>query len=205
VHEDVRDATGFTGIRLNIPAEVTVLQGPFRVAVLAEDNLLAHIETEVKGSSLRISSDRCLDPNIRMKVDVTLPVLEEIKINGSGDISVPDTFQVDRLELDINGSGNLRCNLIAAEIESAIRGSGDITLTGSANRHEAKILGSGDIHARDLPCNTAELTVNGSGSVFVYAIQNLDVRVNGSGDVHYKGKPAVTTRINGSGKVVDEN
>jgi hypothetical protein len=206
VHVRTFDAGDFTGIHLNLDAEVTVTRGPAHsVEVEAEDNLLNVIEAGVKGRSLRLESERCLDPSIGIKVRVTLPSLEELAINGSGDIVVPDTFQVEKLKLTINGSGNLRARLIAADLRAAIHGSGDVELAGSANRFEVKIAGSGDVQATDMPCNSVEVNVLGSGSVYVYAIQDLEIKVNGSGDVHYKGKPALTARVNGSGKVVDAN
>ncbi len=206
VRGEAREVGDFDALHLNIPAQVTVTQGErFLVEVEAEDNLLDEIRTKVKGRTLRISSEGCLKPNIRIKVHVSLPELTELEINGTGDILVPDTFRVEDVDLAINGTGNIECRLIAARVEAVIRGSGDVRLTGSANEQELKIMGSGDIDAMQMPCNTAEIRVSGSGDVYVYVIRDLDIRISGSGDAYYKGKPKVSTKINGSGKVVDRN
>ena len=206
VHARQHDVSGFTGIRLNIAAEAVVTPGnSFRVQVEAEDNLLDEITTEVHGRVLRIGSRKCLKSNIKIRILVTLPELNELEINGTGDIVLPDTFQVDKIALEINGSGNINGRLIAAKIQSTIHGSGDIRLSGSANEHDIRIMGSGDVFAADLPCNASEIKVNGSGDVYVYAINELDAHINGTGNVHYKGKPSVSVKINGTGKVVDEN
>lgn len=196
----------FTEISLDIAADVNVTRGnDFSVNIEAEENLLEEIETNVRSSKLTIESDRCLDAGKRIKITVSLPELEELEINGSGNITVPDTFQVKDIKLEIKGSGDINAKLVAAKIKSAIMGSGNIILKGSANTHETDIMGSGNVKAGELPCNSSEIDVNGSGDVHVYVIQKLDVQINGSGSVHYKGKPSVSTHINGSGKVVDEN
>jgi hypothetical protein len=206
VRSEVREVRDFDGVHLNLTAEVTVRQGhDYAVEVEAEDNLQDEIRTIVRGHTLHISSDQCLKPNIKIKVRVSMPEIGELEINGSGDIRVPDTAKVQRLDLVINGTGNIECRLIASRLESTIRGSGDIRLAGSANEQEIRVLGSGDVNAMQLPCNSAEVRVSGSGDVHVYVIKDLDIRVTGSGDVFYKGKPALKTRVNGSGKVVDKN
>jgi len=206
VQTDKREPGSFKEIALELSADVTVLKGESTSLVIeAQSNLIDKIKTKIRGDKLTISDEGCINSKERIKITVYLPELEALEVNGSGNIMVPDTFQVKDITLEINGSGDIKGKFIAAKIESDIRGSGNIILTGSANKHTMEILGSGNIKAGDLPSNSSEVRVSGSGDVFVYAIQNLDVKINGSGTVHYKGKPSVNSSVNGSGKVVDEN
>lgn len=201
-----RNLSEFNSVALDLAADVTVLKGDsFAVLIHAQGNLLEKITTKVSGGTLRIDSKGCIESNERIKITAWLPELEEVEVSGSGNVLVPDTFQVKNLQLSIKGSGDITGKFIAAKVESDIAGSGDINLTGSANKHSIDIMGSGNVNAIDFPCNAADVDVTGSGDVFVYAIQNLNIGVNGSGTVHYKGKPQVNSNVNGSGKVVDEN
>lgn len=196
----------FKEISLDIPADVTVVRGDAHLVTLeAEENLLGNIELSLKGKILSIGADPCINPTKKVRIRITLPELDQLEVNGSGNIIVPDTFQVKNIKLQINGSGDINAKLIAAKIESEINGSGNVELGGSANTHEIDIRGSGNVKASALPSNSTDISVNGSGDVFAYTIQDLDVHINGSGSVHYRGKPSVSTKINGSGKVVDEN
>ena len=206
VQTDKREPGAFKEIALGISADITVLKGETSSLIIeAQSNLIEKIKTKIRGDKLIISDEGCISSKERIKITAYLPELEGLQVNGSGNIMVPDTFQVKDIGLEINGSGDITGKFIAAKIESDIRGSGNIILSGSANKHTMEILGSGDIKARDLPCNSSDVHVAGSGDVFVYTIQNLDVKINGSGTVHYKGKPSVYSSVNGSGKVVDEN
>jgi len=206
IQTETRELEEFKNIALDFSAEVTVVKGETgKAEIETYGNLLEKINAKVRGKKLRLSTTGCISAGEKIKIRITLPQLEGLEINGSGNIVVPDTFTVDKISLEINGSGDIKASLIAAKVESEIHGSGNIILTGSANINNVEILGSGDIKAENLPCNESNIEVNGSGDVYVYAIKNLDVEVNGSGTVHYKGKPQVNSSINGSGKVVDEN
>ncbi len=206
VQSEKRELKEFKSIALDFPADVIVLKGgTTSVNVEAQGNLLSKIETKVSGSTLKIKSDGCFNSSEKIKITVYLPELEEMEINGSGNILVPDTFVVHALSLNINGSGTINGKFIAAKIESDISGSGTITLEGSADKQDAEISGSGNINAKNLPCNEADIEINGSGDVSAYVIKNLDVSVSGSGNARYRGKPIVNSHVSGSGKVIDEN
>jgi len=206
VKSETRNPGEFDEIDLSIPAELIVQKGnSFSVSIEAQENLLEKIILKIRNDELVIKSKGCINPDSKIRINIDIPVLNALELYGSGVILIPDTFQTEKLRLEINGSGKINAKLIAAEINAEINGSGNIHLAGSANKFETEINGSGDVNAFDMPCNSSSVQVNGSGDVRTYAIQQLDVHVNGSGSVHYKGKPAVTTKIFGSGKVVDEN
>jgi hypothetical protein len=206
VTTETREPGSYTRISLEISASVRVIKAEKNsVEISAQGNLLEKIETDVRGSELTISSDGCITTKEKILVTVYVSELEGIEINGSGSIDVPDTIMVDKIRLQINGSGNINAKLIAARIDAEINGSGDINLTGSANEQNLEIHGSGNINSQALICNETTIDVAGSGDVRVYAIKSLDVDVAGSGDVFYKGKPTINSHIAGSGKVVDEN
>jgi hypothetical protein len=203
---ETRETEIFSRIELNMSANVKVVKAEKNaVEISAQENLLDKIETHVSGSKLTISTDGCISTDEKILVTVYLSELEDLNINGSGNISLPDTIMVDKIKLQINGSGDINAKLIAAKINAEINGSGNITLTGSANLQDLEIHGSGNVNSQALICNEATVDVAGSGDVRVYAIKNLDVDVAGSGSVYYKGKPTINSHIAGSGKVVDEN
>jgi hypothetical protein len=206
IETETRNLEDFKSIILNLSADVTVVKGqPAKVEIQTYRNLLEKIETKTSRGKLKLSSDGCVSAGEKIKIKITLPELEGLEINGSGNITVPDTFTVDELSLEIDGSGDITANLVAAKVESEIHGSGNITLTGSSNVNNVDVSGSGNFKGENFPCNESSIDVKGSGDVYVYVIKNLEVDVNGSGMVHYKGKPKVQSEVKGSGKVIDEN
>lgn len=206
VVEDNRKLDVFDRIQLSFDAQVSVRKGDaIRVTVIAQENVLGLVETRESGGTLELSSESCIDSDQPVRVEITMPDLRALEVTGSGDITLVDTFMVEKIELSVTGSGGIHGRLVAARVESEVTGSGDIVLEGSANEQVIDVTGSGDVKAMGLPCNSANVEVTGSGDAYVYVIQELDARVMGSGSIHYKGKPEMKSEVTGSGKVVDDN
>jgi len=192
----------FTGIRLNADADVYLVSDSLKdIRVEAQDNIAENLELRVRNGSLRISFRGCVDTKEPVKIYIPVRMIEDLQINGSGNIETNSPVSAKTLSLKINGSGNLRLKVSAETIFSEINGSGSIYLDGSAKRHKTLINGSGNLEAIGMPTGQTEITVNGSGSCKVFAISKLEVLVRGSGDVVYKGSPDISTTIKGSGSV----
>ena len=192
----------FTGIRLDGDADVFLVSDSSKViTVEAQDNIASNIEMKVRSGILRIGYRDCVSMHEPVKIYIPVKIIEDLSINGSGNIETRGKISAGTLNLKINGSGNLKINLTAETIFSEVNGSGSIFLGGSAKRHKTQINGSGNLEAEDLPTEKTEITVNGSGSCKVFAISKLEVIIRGSGDVGYKGAPDVSTTIKGSGSV----
>jgi Putative auto-transporter adhesin, head GIN domain len=174
--------TPFKEIRIKNSMDVTIKQGDsLSVEVKDYGNLLPYITTRVSGNTLIIDSDAWIRHSVGV-VMITLPTLTGVEVDGSGNISTVGNFTFNDLSLIVDGSSNF-------------------SLAGSCKTLTAKIYGSGSIHAFDMPTETANVSVSGSGALKLNVLRTLDVAISGSGDVMYKGDPSVTSRITGSGRV----
>ena len=192
----------FTGIKLSCSADVILVSDSSTViTIVAQVNIASNIELNVRNGILRVDYDNCVKKHEPVKIYIPVKTIENLQVNGSGNIETSGQVSATTLAIKINGSGNLKLNLSAETIFSEVNGSGSIFLAGSAKRHESLINGSGNLEAADLPTENTEVTVNGSGSCKVFALSKLEVIVRGSGDVVYKGTPDVSTTIKGSGSV----
>lgn len=212
----------FDGIDLGIASSVTLHQGATQeVRISGAQNIIDNIERDVVDGVWKIRFDECVRNEGKLSIDITIPTLTQAAISGSGNITSTDTFVgADELRVSIAGSGNIDLIASATTVESSIAGSGDIELytnattvhasiagsgnqflTGSTTSLEADISGSGSIHAFDLPCATADVSIAGSGDCEIQVSDHLNVTITGSGSVRYKGTPAMDTNITGSGEV----
>ncbi|MCC6384307.1 MAG: DUF2807 domain-containing protein [Bacteroidia bacterium] len=206
VSTETRKIPEFKSVEVSVDAIVTIRYSKdVSLKLEADENLLGYIRTRVRGKKLIIESRHCLRSKNEIKVDITVPAIEGIELNGTGSVQIPDTLHVKNMTMKINGTGDINARLTAASLSSTVNGSGDVILTGSANKLDIRINGSGDTDASEMPCNASTIRVNGSGDVNVYVIQDLKIHINGSGNVYYRGKPALNTNINGTGKVTDQN
>jgi hypothetical protein len=192
------------------PLNLTLRQGPApMLEVRGEQRLLANIDTSIDGDILHIGPRGILlRHRTPIEVTVTLPMLESLSINGSGEHTVSG-FAGDHLDVALDGSGSMRFNGRYREIMAAVHGSGDLeltggtsdtvdaavigtgrlTLVGSSRALHAEMRGSGDLDARHLRAEEVALMQKGSGESAVYASKRLHAEMSGSGEARVFGNP----------------
>lgn len=199
------DTESFNAIENSIPATVVVNQGEsLLISAKGQSNILDLIKLEVMNNKLRIGFEKnCVNTNYdSLIIQVTLPNLKALEVNGSGQVVVEDVFQCDNLELSISGSGEIKASVKASNsLEASISGSGSLDLFGNAPQTSFDISGSGEIHAFNFQAKKSTISVSGSGDAELYVIESLDASVSGSGDIQYKGSPQISTSISGSGEL----
>lgn len=200
---EARTVSSFNGLISKGSFDVTIIESETtEVWVEAESNLLPYISTYVSNNDLiiKVKENRCLQNNTPLHVHVYTPVLDRIKLDGSGNIK-GGVLRGSLVRTQVSGSGDIRTGIDAGMVNATVSGSGKIYLQGQADESEMSISGSGDIKAYDLMQNTCFATISGSGNMYVFANELLDVKISGSGNLYYKGNPQVNVRITGSGKV----
>lgn len=202
--EETRDVPSFTEVALKGSVDVDIVVGKDRsVRVVADDDIIEHIETEVNNGRLEVKLDNHSHRNIKkMHVYVTVPSLEAAAIYGSGDMKITGGIDGD-FEFDIYGSGDASIDdLNVQELDLSIKGSGDLEIDGTCGSLDVSIKGSGNVEGRGLKCSDVEASIMGSGDVAIHASEKIDATVKGSGDIDVYGNPdKVRTRVRGSGDI----
>lgn len=187
VTSETRNITGFTAVSASGSTNVFITQGAlFKVEVKGYANLLPYYETKLVNNELLVGYKN--DVNIKndnTEVFITMPILNGLKLAGSGSINTSGAF---------NGGTNLTAR---------IAGSGSIHFSsGNTQNFNAGIEGSGNIYAMDLVSANADIDISGSGNTEITATRQLKAKITGSGNVYYRGTPSITTNIIGSGSVI---
>lgn len=208
---EVRDVAPFTGIAVSGAMETTVRKGPRRVEIKASPETLERIETRVKNGRLivQVRQDKWGNKNYkqrgRVEVTIVVPQLDYLAYNGSGSLVTTDRFGGEKLEVALNGTGNLSAEVEARELHLEQNGAGRLAVAGSTERLKISKNGSGSLRAQDLSAATVTLTSNGSGNTQLHASSELTIQANGSGTIKYAGNPRLRSKINGSGSVRQVN
>ena len=202
--EENRKVGDFTAIDLKGSMDVHVVVGKTRsVRVVANDDIIEKLLTEVDGDTLVIKLKGRYSNVGKMDVYVTVKNLEEAYVKGSGDMDIKGSIKSKKFEAAVKGSGNLILeNVKANDLELDIMGSGDMRVSGSCDDLDLDIMGSGDLKASKVKCETAKVAIMGSGDANIYASKSLNASIMGSGDINYYGKPAkLRRRVMGSGDI----
>jgi hypothetical protein len=207
VETENRYATSFSKIKSSGSFEVYVENSDkFEVTVSAESNILPYIDVNVDGNTLEINIEgiHTIRNTRPMEVHIKTPVLEGLKISGSGSIET-GFFESSNFESTISGSGTINSNIKCRRMEAFVSGSGEIKLKGEADYSKFIVSGSGKVDAYHFISEDCEANVSGSGDVYTSVDRLLDVTISGSGNVFYAGHPQIKSRITGSGKIINDN
>ena len=178
-----RELNNFTSIILLGSIDVNIKTSESNnCVVVADDNLIPYIKTEVVNNKLNISLNESYSSEEKLVVNINTPNYDEVSLSGSGNINILD-FKNNNLSLNISGSGNITGN---GEVETLV----------------VKINGSGNLMSKEIKSKSATITINGSGDAEVFASDSISAKINGSGNIEYFGNPEIVDSIiNGSGDI----
>lgn len=202
---------GVNAIDLDGPIDLTVRYGSAPMLVVrGEARLLDNIDISNDGAVLHIGiRGMVLGHRRPLQVDLVLPSLASVKIDGSGDSTV-NGFSGERIEVRMEGSGSLHFNGRFRQVDAALSGSGELdlnagsgierfdavltgsghmTIVGTTRELHANASGSGELDARHLRAEKVEVGQTGSGESTVHARQSVAASISGSGDIEVIGNP----------------
>ncbi|TAE50007.1 MAG: DUF2807 domain-containing protein [Bacteroidetes bacterium] len=225
--------SNFNEITLYVPLQLELKQGNnFQVVLNGDSAWLSHIDVIVVGTTLQVtippgtnfpgSSDSTGLYGVLM--EVTLPDLNALTVNGLAKVRTVNTFTLDDLDVTLNGAAKVSLDLDAEDlkvnnagassleiegdlqsVDLEIAGAARFSAEGTAVQQDISILGAGSVDAFEFVTQSCGVTFIGAGEAKVQASQSLTVSIVGAGMVYYKGQPNIDKTIIGAGAVVDAN
>jgi hypothetical protein len=204
-----RSLQGYDQVKLNIPAKLYyTIDSVYRFSISAQGNIEPHLETEVRGTTLHISWKPRLHVRGHSPIEIHLsgPHPSLLHVNGSGEMYVQQPIRSERLDLDVNGSGDIDVPAFYGDAwHASVNGSGEIEMRGGSSKESyLDVNGSGDIAALQHTGNKVYAEISGSGEIGIGAADELEANISGSGKVLYRGDPRTKINISGSGRVSQE-
>ena len=167
--------------------KVTVVQGEdASIVVTADDNIFDEIITRVSGNRLVIDLEGGNYKDITAEVLITMPNLERIDHDGVSDTEVSGFEDLDELEIESSGVG-------------------DIIMNGSADKLVLDYSGVGNFKGFSFEVGTLDLDFSGVGDIEITANDLIEGELDGVGDLEYKGYPTINVEDNGVGKIKNRN
>lgn len=208
-----RPVTDFQEIAVEGVGTLVVMQGDREaLTVQGEDNILAHVQTNVQGGRLTIDVDNKhtvwgwssggIWPTRPLTYTVTVKDLRAVRLSGAARMTAAK-LDTDRLTIELDGAGEAALDhLTTGELRVTISGAGKVTAAGTATTQDIILDGAGEYRAGDLASQHATVAVRGVGKTTVRVSDDLTARVSGAGIVQYIGVPSVSRDTSGAAKVV---
>jgi len=195
-----RELVQFSKVTLKGSMDIVLTQdSDYTITVEAAERKMKYISTKIIDGRLVVN----VPDNKKITVYVPGHVLNEVVIDGSGNITADGELHPNSFEAGIRGSGDVKLNINANSMKVTIDGSGDVDLSGEAKSYNIEVKGSGNIESRNFKVESCGVEIKGSGDCWVYVTDSLNITIDGSGNVYYRGDPeTVVTDISGSGKII---
>jgi len=209
VVEEERNVRDFSAVALGGFGDLHIELGEREeLVIVAEENLLRYIETDVRGNTLQIDTRRGvgLTPTEPIEYYLTVTDLTAVDVSGLGHIDIP-ALDTRSFDVTISGAGDVVIDELNADrLDVVISGLGGLDIDGGfVERQSVDISGSGSYSARRMESLEADVAISGLGSMTIWASEKLDATISGSGSVNYVGRPSINQSVSGLGRVKAES
>lgn len=167
---ETRTVEDFHAIQCSGTSNVFVtVGGEQSVSVTFDDNLLEIVRTEVSDGKLRISTDGNYSSSIGMKVEISVPSLDEVIASGVSEINV-DNASSPKFNVTVSGVGKAK---IVGEVDQL-----DVSASGTSS---AKLA--------DLKAKLVTVDTSGTSGAEVFATDSVDADASGTSNISVFGNP----------------
>jgi hypothetical protein len=185
VEERTYDVEDFSGVVLADQGNLIIEYGAREALVVeAEEYILPYLEVEVEDHILRLGTrpNVWLRPTRLIRYHLTVTELNSVAVTGSGNVEGP-VLEGDDVQVRITGSGDVTLDGAEARDSVTIKG------TGSGNARIRGGVRSGGADGAGVRGDRVHVTVTGSGDVTLGHLESdrLEVRLTGSGDLAVDG------------------
>jgi hypothetical protein len=191
----VRPVSTFHAIKVSGGIDVELSQGNGqKVQVVADENVISQIRTEVKDGVLNIFTEGSIRNAQTMEVHLTFQQLDAITASGGCDIESEQKLSFATLKLDISGGCDVELKCKAENLVCKQSGGCDVELSGEAQKGSFTVTGGCDMKASEFYLKNCTVDASGGSDVSVNASVELTITATGASDVNYYGKPAKITK-----------
>lgn len=177
-----RSVSEITSIQAAGAYSIQWTSGPPSLTITTDRNLLPHIRTKLKGTTLEIDTDESITPTNGIKIVIASRAIDQVGLSGA------IHFSAARI------AGN------AFSITAA--GASTIDLDGNVTGLTASLTGASRLKAHGLNAKSATVSLVGASSGDIAVSDSLSATITGAGALTYSGDPkTVEQQVTGAGNI----
>ena len=203
----VNISDGMTKLVSFVSADIEYRTGKPGIKIKGPEDEVNLIQVKQKGTTLELSrEDR--DKNYHkfqgVQIELSLPELNSITLNGSGDISAP-SIVATTFDLKLLGSGDIEIGDVEANtVKISCSGAGDVSI-GKITTPQLQFFsqGAGDIEIGNVSATSVDATLQGAGDLTLKYVEAtvVDILIQGANDADLPKIDVTTLRatVQGAG------
>jgi hypothetical protein len=175
------DWSGADALEVEVPADIqfTQVSGPGKLTITGPKGTVDQLR--LSGSDLDFDNQP-INPR-PVTIVMTAPHVHRFTLDGEGDLAIAD-FDQDKLDLELNGAGQIKA-------------------AGKARAVRLEISGDGKADLGGLKVDQAQVDISGAGRTTIAPTQKADLDISGDGEVDLLTHPAdLHSETSGAGRIV---
>lgn len=178
-----RSVAGFDSVDVGGIFKVEIIAGKnFDVEVVADENLLPYIETDVKNNVLRIKTREKISSKNPLLIKVSAPDLKSLDASGVARVSLVNVNN-ESLDVDVSGAST-------------------VDIEGTTRNATIDVSGASRLNAEKLQTENANIDASGASNININVSNELSADLSGASSVRYSGSPrSVKKDLSGASSV----
>lgn len=186
-----RDVEAFTGLRTRSIVDVELTQGPFKLEIEAEDNLIKYVETRVVKDNLIIE----MDDQVKIKTDkpvkifLQLPDLKFAEVSDASKLSTKSVIKTEEIRLEATGASQSNFIFDVKTLRISLSGSSSLRATGYAVTQKIKMEEASKYEASQLKSEDIDIAASSASKAEILAFNSIFGDLSEASECIYYGEP----------------
>lgn len=195
-----RNLSGFTAIKASNGLMVTITMGTEEsVEVIADDNIVPLIVTEVKNGVLELYCKENIKHVKMRNVVIKAKSLDKIVTSSGSDVVVNNVLKANKLFIDASSGSKAALAFDGAEVVCESSSGSDIIVSGKAQKIIASSSSGSDINATDLAVEVCIASASSGADIKVNVLNEITATASSGADIKYTGNPKTINKSLSSG------
>ncbi len=202
---EIRKVKNFKEIKVSAGIDLYLSMGETEeVKIVADDDIIDDIKTEVKDGTLHIymknnSWFNWNRMNKTRKVYVTVKELEALRASSGSDVRTSNTLKGERLLVTASSGSDVEIDVIYKNLKVDTSSGSDARLSGKVKNLEAEASSGSSIKAQELESQNCKAKASSGSDISVSVSDELYARASSGADIRYSGNPQTRDTDESSG------
>jgi len=193
---ETRNVRNFDAIKVSTGIDLYLKMGETEVVkIVADDDIIDDIITEVKDGTLRIYMKKNnwfnWGGNKTRKAYVTVKELNAIDASSGSDVKTENTIKGESLKVQASSGSDVELDVLYKNLWLDTSSGSDAKLSGKVKTFDAEASSGSDIKAQTMESKICKVRVSSGSDATVSVSDELYARASSGGDVRYYGNPEV--------------
>ncbi|WP_340111692.1 head GIN domain-containing protein [Maribellus mangrovi] len=189
-----RNLSGFNAIDVSTGIDLYISMGSSEaVKVVADDDVIDDLKTEVRNGTLHIYTKRNnwlnWGDNKTRKVYVTVTKLEGIDASSGSDVESENTLDGEKLDISASSGSDIELDVHYKNLSLDTSSGSDAELRGKVKYLKLSASSGSDIDAAELESQYCKVSASSGSDISLTVTDELEANASSGADIVYHGNP----------------